>query len=145
MMYPITGIIIDRYGAKWLSVIGFILFTLNKLFFANLTISTSMLTITILYAIRMFGISMVMMPTTTAGINQLKDSLVPHGVAMTNTMRQVAASIGTAIIVTVMTITTTSAQTNPSIDYPSIHGANVAFVVLTVISAAGIFLSFFIE
>jgi len=145
MMSPITGRIFDRYGAKWLAVIGFIILTVSTLFFANLSISTSMLTITILYAIRMFGISMVMMPTTTAGLNQLKDSLVPHGVAMTNTMRQVAASIGTAIIVTVMTITTTSAQTNPSIDYPSIHGANVAFVVLTVISAAGIFLSFFIE
>src|SRR5699024_1926681 len=110
-----------------------------------LSISTSMLTITILYAIRMFGISMVMMPTTTAGLNQLKDSLVPHGVAMTNTMRQVAASIGTAIIVTVMNITTTSAQTNPSIDYPSNHGANVTFVLLTVISTAGNFLSIFIE
>src|SRR5699024_12501147 len=107
--------------------------------------STSMLTITILYAIRMFGISMVMMPTTTAGLNQLKDSLVPHGVAMTNTMRQVAASIGTAIIVTVMTITTTSAQPNPSIDYPSIHGATVAFVVLTVFEPAGIVLRCFID
>src|SRR5699024_6463898 len=95
--------------------------------------------------IRMFGISMVMMPTTTAGLNQWKDSLVPHGVAMTNTMRQVAASIGTAIIVTVMTITTTSAQTNPRIDYPSIHGANVAFVVLTIISTAGILFSYCIE
>ena len=145
MMSPITGRIFDRYGAKWLAVIGFIILTVSTIFFANLSISTSMLTITILYAIRMFGISMVMMPTTTAGLNQLKDSLVPHGVAMTNTMRQVAASIGTAIIVTVMTITTTSAQTNPNIDYPSIHGANVAFMVLTIISAAGIFLSFFIE
>src|SRR5699024_12378326 len=103
-----------------------------------LSISTSMLTITILYAIRMFGISMVMMPATTAGLNQLKDSLVPHGVAMTNTMRQVAASIGTAIIVTVMTITTTSAQTNPIIDSPSIHGANVSLIVLTIISASSI-------
>src|SRR5699024_1563222 len=140
-----SGRILDRYGDKLLSVIGFIIVTVSTLFFANLSISTSMLTITILYTIRMFGISMVMIPTTTAGRNQLKDSLVPHGVAMTNTMRHVAASIGTASNVTVMTITHTSSQTNPSINYSSIHGANVAFVVLTVISAAGIFLSFFIE
>src|SRR5699024_12229606 len=114
-------------------------------FFANLSIYTLMLIIIILYAIRMFGLSMVMMPATTAGLNQLKDSLMPHGVAMTNTMRQVAASIGTAIIVTVMTITSTSAQANPNIDYPDIHGVNIAFIVLTVFSAAGIVLSFFIE
>src|SRR5699024_3394775 len=58
MMSPITGRTFDRYGAKWLAVIGFIILTVSTLFFANLSISTSMLTITILYAIRMFGISM---------------------------------------------------------------------------------------
>lgn len=145
MMSPITGKIFDRYGAKWLAVIGFIILTVSTLLFANLGPSTSMLTITILYAIRMFGLSMVMMPATTAGLNRLKDSLIPHGIAMTNTMRQVAASIGTAVIVTVMTITSTSAQSNPSIDHPAIHGVNVAFMALTILSAAGIVLSFFIE
>src|SRR5699024_4235735 len=107
--------------------------------------STSMLAITILYAIRMFGISMVMMPATTAGLNQLKDSLIPHGIAMTNTLRQVAASIGTAVLVTVMTITTTTAQSNPNIENPSIHGMNVAIIVLTIISALDIVPNFFIE
>lgn len=145
MMSPITGKIFDRYGAKWLGVIGFTIITISTFAFTNLGIGTSMLTITILYAIRMFGISMVMMPATTAGLNQLKDSLIPHGIAMTNTLRQVAASIGTAVIITVMTISSASAESNPAIHYPSIHGANIAFMVLTVISAAGIFLSFFIE
>lgn len=145
MMSPITGKIFDRYGAKWLAVIGFTIITLSTFAFTNLGIGTSMLTITILYAIRMFGISMVMMPATTAGLNQLKDSLIPHGIAMTNTLRQVAASIGTAVIITVMTISSASAESNPAIHHPSIHGANIAFMVLTVISAAGIFLSFFIE
>ncbi|HLQ96570.1 MAG TPA: MDR family MFS transporter [Pseudogracilibacillus sp.] len=145
MMSPITGKIFDRYGAKWLAVIGFTIITLSTFAFTNLGIGTSILTITILYAIRMFGISMVMMPATTAGLNQLKDSLIPHGIAMTNTLRQVAASIGTAVIITVMTISSASAESNPAIHHPSIHGANIAFMVLTVISAAGIFLSFFIE
>lgn len=145
MMSPITGKVFDRYGAKWLSVIGFIIITVSTLAFTNLGIVTSMLTVTILYAIRMFGISMVMMPATTAGLNQLKESLIPHGVAMTNTLRQVAASIGTAVLVPVMTITTTASQSNPTIDDPSIHGVNVAFIVLTFISAIGIVLSFFID
>lgn len=145
MMSPITGKIFDRYGAKWLGVVGFSIITGSTLAFAFLGIGTTMLTITMLYAIRMFGISMVMMPATTAGLNQLKDSLIPHGIAMTNTLRQVAASIGTAVIITVMTISTTSAESNPTINHPSIHGANVAFMVLTIISAVGIFLSFFIE
>src|SRR5699024_2464800 len=34
MMSPITGRIFDRYGAKWLAVIGFIILTVSTLFFA---------------------------------------------------------------------------------------------------------------
>src|SRR5690625_6648368 len=116
MMSPITGKIFDRYGAKWLAVIGFIILTVITFALTNLDTSTSMLAITILYAIRMFGISMVMMLATTAGLNQLKDSLITHGIAMTNTLRQIEASIGTAVLVTVMSITTITAQSNPKIE-----------------------------
>src|SRR5699024_777938 len=112
MMSRISGKFFDHYGVKWLEVVSFSTITGSTLAFAFLGIGTTMLTITMLYAIRMFGISMVMMPATTAGLNQLKDSLIPHGIAMTNTLRQVAASIGTAVIITVMTISTTSAESN---------------------------------
>ncbi|WP_080873823.1 MDR family MFS transporter [Oceanobacillus timonensis] len=145
MMSPITGRIFDHFGAKWLSVIGLTIITVSTFFFSNLGPSTSMLMITILYAIRMFGLSMVMMPVTTAGLNQLPRELIPHGTAMTNTMRQVSASIGTAIVITVMTTTEISAEINPDIAYPMIHGVNVAFMVITVLSLVGIVLSFFIK
>ncbi|MBY7144829.1 multidrug efflux MFS transporter [Virgibacillus sp. NKC19-3] len=145
MMSPITGRIFDRFGARWLSVIGLTIITVTTFVFANLGPSTSMLMITIMYAIRMFGLSMVMMPVTTAGLNQLPRELIPHGTAMTNTMRQVAASIGTAIVITVMTTTEVSGQHNPAISYPMIHGVNVAFMVITLLSVIGVVLSFFIK
>jgi hypothetical protein len=52
---------------------------------------------------RMFGMSFLMMTVMTAGMNQLPRKLMAHGTAMSNTMRQVAASLGTAFLVTVMT------------------------------------------
>src|SRR5699024_4687459 len=106
MMSPTTGKIFDRYRAKWLAVIGFIFLTLRTFSLSNLDTSTSMLTIIILYAIRMFGMSIVMMPATTAGLNQLKDSLIPHRLAITNKLRQIASTIGTAVLSTVLTIST---------------------------------------
>src|SRR5690625_7766197 len=45
----------------------------------------------------MLGTAMVLMPVTTAALNELPRSLIPHGTAMNNTMRQVAASMGTAV------------------------------------------------
>jgi len=45
---------------------------------------------------------MVMMPTSTNGLNQLPPRLYPHGTAMNNTFNQVSAAIGTAFLITVM-------------------------------------------
>ncbi|MFD1451788.1 MDR family MFS transporter [Oceanobacillus sojae] len=145
MMSPITGRIFDRFGARWLAVTGLVIITASTFALSNLGPSTSMTMIMILYAVRMFGLSMVMMPVTTAGLNQLPRELISHGTAMTNTMRQISASIGTAIVITVMTTTEVSAELNPEIAYPMIHGINVAFMVITVLSLIGIIISFFIK
>ncbi|GGE33372.1 putative MFS-type transporter YcnB [Pullulanibacillus camelliae] len=145
IMSPITGRIFDRVGARWLAIIGLTIVTLSSLGFSFLDPGTSFSYITIMYAIRMFGLSMVMMPVTTAGLNQLPKHLIPHGAAMGNTMRQVAASIGTAILVTVMTTTAVSARHNAAISHPDIHGVNVAFMVVTLLSVIALALAFFIK
>ncbi|ADU30509.1 MDR family MFS transporter [Evansella cellulosilytica] len=140
-MSPITGKIFDKVGARWLSIIGLAIIMVTTIPFSFLNEVTSFAYITIFFAIRMFGLSMVMMPTTTAGLNELPNHLIPHGTAMTNTMRQVAASIGTAILVTVMT-TTSHVATNVS--NPDIHGVNVAFMVITITSLIGLIIACFV-
>ena len=45
---------------------------------------------------------MVMMPVTTSGMNALPGNLISHGTAVNNTFRQVASSIGTAILISVL-------------------------------------------
>jgi len=45
---------------------------------------------------------MLGMPIMTEGLNALPRHLYSHGTAMANTLRQVAASLGTAFLVTVM-------------------------------------------
>ena len=59
----------------------------------------------------MFGMSMVMMPIITNGLNQLPTRLNPHGTAINNTAQQVSGSIGTAVLVTIMnSVTKTEAE-----------------------------------
>lgn len=67
VMSPITGQLFDRLGAKRLGIAGMALLTIGTAPFIFLTKNTPMVEVVIFYAIRMFGISMVMMPTTTAG------------------------------------------------------------------------------
>ena len=54
-----------------------------------------------IYIVRSFGMAFVMMPIMTAGMNAFTTTLNSHGNAFVNTMRQLAGSIGTAILVTV--------------------------------------------
>lgn len=145
LMSPITGRIFDRIGARLLAIIGLIIMTGATLVFGFLGTTTTLTFLVVTYAIRMFGFSMVMMPVTTAGLNQLPQKLIPHGAAMNNTMRQIAASVGTAILVTIMTMTAQNAQQDSSITNPDIHGVNVAFLVITVLSIIGIILSMFVK
>ncbi|WP_430787989.1 MDR family MFS transporter [Virgibacillus flavescens] len=140
-MSPITGRIFDRIGARWLVIIGMTIVTVTTFLFTDLTATTSLTYLTIVFAIRMLGISMVMMPATTAGLNQLPNRLIPHGSAMNNTMRQVAASIGTAILITVMT----AAALDNGETSGAIHGVNIAFYVTTGISFIALVLSFLIK
>lgn len=143
-MSPITGRIFDRYGARYLVITGLTIVTITSLLYTNLTPETSFTYLTVVFVIRMFGISMVMMPVTTAGLNQLTSRLIPHGTAMNNTMRQVAGSIGTAVLITIMTAASldTGEDAVPS---DLVHGVNVAFYAATAISLVALILAFYIK
>src|SRR5699024_7150105 len=67
LMNPVTGRLFDKFGAKWLAVIGLSIVTVTTFMFTVLTPETTFAYIAIVNGIRMFCISMVMMPVTTAG------------------------------------------------------------------------------
>lgn len=143
-MSPITGRIFDKFGARLLAIVGLTIVTASTVGFVFIDPTTTITYLTVMYAIRMFGLSMVMMPVTTAGLNQMPKRLIPHGAAMNNTMRQIAASVGTAILVTVMTTTAQTAQQGSTAN-PDIYGVKVAFIVIVALTFIGLLLSFFIN
>ncbi len=108
LMSPVTGIVFDRIGAKRLAQLGLFILTVATLPYAFLTKDTPSIYITLTYAVRMIGVSMVMMPVTTQGMNALSGDMIRHGTAVNNTVRQVASSVTTAIMVSVLSNVTSS-------------------------------------
>ncbi|WP_339227042.1 MDR family MFS transporter [Oceanobacillus sp. FSL K6-2867] len=141
IMSPITGRLFDKFGARWLSIIGVTILVITTFMFAIFNEDTTFTYIAAVNAIRMFGISMVMMPVTTAGLNQLPTKLIPHGTAMNNTMRQVAGSVGTALLVTVMTSNTIPNQGVTGM----LHGVNISFIVAAIFAVIALIMAFFIK
>lgn len=144
VMSPINGRIFDKIGAKLLVVTGLIIMTAASFAFSFLDDTTTIGYLTFLYAVRMFGMSMVMMPVVTAGLNQLPRHLLPHGTALTNTFQQIAASIGTAVLVTVMTTTAETARAR-NLPLADIQGVNNVFLIISWLSLAAIALAFFLK
>lgn len=164
IMSPITGMIFDRIGARWLAVIGLAITAITTWEFSNLTDGTTYSHLILMYTARMFGMSMLMMPIQTAGLNQLPARLNAHGTAMSNTLRTIAGALGTALLVTIMSTRAKdkaaemiiSAGINPKDPAnaqqlalitrdATINGIDFAFVVATGITLIAFVLAFFIR
>ncbi|GEN47745.1 MDR family MFS transporter [Ligilactobacillus pobuzihii] len=157
LMNPVTGRIFDRMGGRNMAITGMFLLTATTATFIPVTDETPISYLVVFYMVRMFGISMVTMPTTTTGINALPLNLIGSGTVVNNTIRQVFASMGTAILVSVMsniTLNNSPAQTVMSQTpvlfkklslQANIVGFRYAFVISTSFALVGFILSFFLK
>lgn len=167
IMSPITGKLFDKYGARVLAVIGLSITVVTSYFFSKIDMDTAYSTLVLLYTFRMFGMSMVMMPVMTNGLNQLPAINNPHGTAINNTLQQVSGAIGSALLITVMQNRTkaeaedlaakamanmdASAAQNTAelkqqiMNTAMLHGINFTFIVSTWIAVVALILAFFIK
>ncbi|MGM0902914.1 MAG: DHA2 family efflux MFS transporter permease subunit [Bacillota bacterium] len=168
IMSPITGRLFDKFGGRVLAISGLGITVVTTYFFSQLTLETSYNYLMILNAVRMFGMSMVMMPVSTNGLNQLPRHFYPHGTAMNNTLNQVSGAIGTALLVTVMSTRAETHGTQMAADamknataqpteaalaemqqqiemMAMLEGINDAFFIATFIAALAFILAFFIR
>lgn len=102
MMMPISGKIYDKYGAKWVTLVGIIVLVICTWQLSKLTLETPYITIVLVLTLRGFGMGLSMMPSQTAGMNDIPQRLVARATALNTTIRQVAGSIGIAILSTIL-------------------------------------------
>jgi EmrB/QacA subfamily drug resistance transporter len=157
-LMPVAGKLFDKFGARWLAVIGLIITIGTTLGFIDLTDSTSYTYLLLMSTGRRIGMALLLMPIQTAGLNQLPNSLNAHGTAISNTVRQVAGAIGTSLLVTVMTNRATShaidmvasgeasGWTREQLSMEAqIQGINDSYIVIIAIGVVALLLSFLIK
>lgn len=135
VMGLVSGGIFDRRGPRAMSIVGLLIVTVSTAFFARLDLNATLGYLMVLYAVRMFGLSLVNMPINTWGMNALPTRLINHGTALGNTFRQVAGSFGTALLVSVSTAATNSQVGAMSGVEASVYGINAAFAVAAIVCA----------
>ncbi|MGO2563382.1 MAG: DHA2 family efflux MFS transporter permease subunit, partial [Pseudoalteromonas nigrifaciens] len=149
---PIAGRIFDKFGSKWLLTPGFIIMIITLWNLSNVTTETSIAMVIFLHSSLMIGVTLIMMPAQTNGLNELPRELYADGTALINTLLQVSGSIGTALAITIMSASQNSFLENvadpsaPSAVSSSLTaGVQTAFILGIVLAISGLIMSFFIK
>ncbi len=102
IMMPISGRLFDRYGARWIVAFGLMVVAYTTYVTSTFSALTPFFAITVWLAVRGAGMGFSLMPITTAGMNTVPPHLVGKASALSNLIRQVAASFGVAMFTTIM-------------------------------------------
>jgi MFS transporter, DHA2 family, lincomycin resistance protein len=152
LLSPVMGGLFDKFGPRFLVTPGLILVTVAMFGFSTISLETSTGFIIGLLIVLMIGISMIMMPAQTNGLNQLPPSLYPDGTAIMNTLQQVAGAIGTAVAISIMTAGQNGYledAANPmdpqTVIQAFTEGVQSSFIFGIIIAIIGVVISFFIR
>lgn len=152
LLSPIAGRTYDKFGSKWLFVSGFLIMMVMLWSLTNVTTETSVPMAVFLHSCLMIGVTLVLMPMQTHGLNALPEDLYPDGTALINTLLQVAGSIGTALAITIMSaaqnsyLKSVADPTGPAVESMSLTaGVQTAFYLGVVLAISGLFMSFFMK
>ena len=102
VMSMTSGAMYEKFGAKPLAIIGMLIVIITTSYFVVMDEHTSTIMLATVYAIRMIGIALGLMPVMTHALNQLTPEMNAHGSSMTNTVQQISGSIGTAGLITIL-------------------------------------------
>ncbi|MHC5374838.1 MDR family MFS transporter [Enterococcus sp. LJL120] len=127
IMSPIAGVLYNRVGIRSLALVGFSVLLLGTVPFVFITETTPTALIVVLYAIRMFGIALTMMPLTTSAMSAIPLDEVTHGTAANNTVRQISSSVVVALLtsVTQNIINTNTPAASLQTENPLAYGSKI--------------------
>jgi EmrB/QacA subfamily drug resistance transporter len=102
LMLPISGRVTDRLGGGPVTVVGITVVALATLPLAFVTDHTPFAVLGVVLFVRGMGLGASIQPTVAAAYAVIESWQVPRATAALNTLRQVGASIGTALLSVVL-------------------------------------------
>jgi EmrB/QacA subfamily drug resistance transporter len=137
---PIAGRLVDRIGARWVSMFGFALLAFNTWQMSQITATTSFDEIKVLLVIRGLALGCTMQPTQLSAMAVVPAQLRTNASSVNNAMRNVFQSFGVALLSTVVTTQTVvhSMQLSWSVRPDTMQGQAVPQLSATLQQSAGL-------
>jgi len=148
IMAPISGKLFDKFGPRVLVIPGLVLVLVALGLFTGISLETSAGYVVTLHIILLIGISLVMMPAQTTGLNQLPRHMYPHGTAILNTLQQVSGAVGTALFISIMSSGSKkylATAENPTEAGAMVAGMHNAFLIACIVGFIALVIGLFIK
>ena len=134
-----AGRLFDKHGVRRPVLAGAAGITVGLIGFVSLQIDTPIVAVAVVYAVMAIGMQFTMTPVNTWGVNSLPNDAIQHAQSTSNTMNQVAASFGTALLVSVAA--TVSANTTSLTGLENtFFGYHAAFCITALLAGAAVVL-----
>jgi MFS transporter, DHA2 family, lincomycin resistance protein len=134
LLGPTVGRIFDRFGGRVLVIPGSIGIVVSLVGFTQISMSMPYWQLLTLHVVLMVCLAAMFTPVFTLGLGALPMHLYSHGSSILGTLQQVAAALGTALAVTVMTLRAEQVVDAVGPIEAQLSGMQVAFAVSALIS-----------
>ncbi|KAM9863630.1 DHA2 family efflux MFS transporter permease subunit [Leucobacter sp. BZR 635] len=137
---PFVGRIVDARGGRWVLVAGTTITALSLWSMVLFTEHTPLWQLFATNTLMNIGLAGVFTPIYAMALGSLPASLASHGSATLNTVQQLAAAVGTALLVTLMTLFSVRHAGLALAETPAamVAGLRVAFLTSALIATAGV-------
>ncbi len=100
VVLPVGGVLVDRFGAKPIIVIGTLALTLTTYALSHLTLSTTFWTLQLWLLGRSVAIAFTLQPTQVIALSRVPRAALARATSLFTIMRQVVVAFGTALLST---------------------------------------------
>ena len=133
----LAGRLFDKFGVRVPVLIGAAVILCGVLGFTQFRADSPILLVSVMYAVLAIGIQFTMTPVNTWGVNSLPNEAIQHAQSTSNTINQVAASFGTALLVSVAA-TVSGAASNLAGVERTFAGYHASFCTTALLAACAI-------
>ncbi|MEH7081258.1 DHA2 family efflux MFS transporter permease subunit [Neobacillus drentensis] len=146
ILAPTIGRLFDKYGPKAVITPGTILVAIGYVFYSQFGSDTAIWMIVVTHIVMMLGIGAVLASVQTNTLNSLPKQYYPDGIAITQTLQQVAGAIGIAVLVSIYSAKQAShiAVVNEPAQAAA-AGSSLVFTISLILAVINVVLSLFIK
>ncbi|WP_312475027.1 DHA2 family efflux MFS transporter permease subunit [Neobacillus sp.] len=147
LLAPTIGRLFDKYGPKAVITPGTLLVAIGYGLYSQFGTDTVLWTIVVTHIVMMLGIGAVLASVQTNTLNSLPKQYYPDGIAITQTVQQVAGAVGIAVMVSIL-----SAKQNSYVaaianepTHAAASGSALVFKISLLLAVMNVVLSLFIK